>query len=348
VAAVTTRESGRPAAAVDATPTSPILPLVGALLAALAACQTPDTTSADPLPGPLEPLRSYRACPQETRVGEVRIELGERATAVSGQIAAGVVPVQVREVVAEASGCRLLRRRQLFCDPPCAPDSTCGDNGRCLPYPDNLDAGTITVAGLARAVKMRPDPTGRRYWDTTLPHPGFHPGATIRLWASGAQLPPFSLGGFGVSPLTVDDRLLTLAPQQPLPLTWTAAAPPASAAPAPTRIDITLAIDQHGVTPMILVCDTEDTGRFEIPAPVISTLLAAGYSGYPSLQLSRQSADSLDLPPGCVELIVSSAAPANLTVQGHRPCRTDADCTGTPPSHCLVARQTSASDSGAR
>jgi hypothetical protein len=312
------------------------------LVLALGACQGTGSPPVEPLPGPVEPLRSYQACPLAAKVGEIRVELGARATAVSGQIAAGVVPVQVREVVAEANGCRLLRRRQLFCDPPCASDSTCGDAGRCVPYPDNLDAGTITVAGLARAVKMRPDPTGRRYWDTTLPHPGFRTGADIRLWASGGQLPPFTLGGFGVSLLTVDDRSLTLANQKTLPLTWTAGDP------GPTRIELTLAIDQHGVTPMVLLCEVEDTGRFEIPEPLVSALMAGGYSGYPSLQLSRQSADSVDLVPGCVELVVASAAQANLTVPGHRPCRTDADCTGGAPSHCAVARQTCVPDPALR
>jgi hypothetical protein len=162
------------------------------LLVLLAGCAPPPSAT-ETIEVP--PLERYQACPLATKLGEFRVDLTAHYTAVSGSIAQAVVPGDVREVAETSGGCRLLRRRLLACPQPCGPGMTCGEAGRCLPYPDNLDAGTVTLAGLARPVKMQPDPTGRRYWDTTLPHPGYRAGANIRLQASGGELPAFTLGG---------------------------------------------------------------------------------------------------------------------------------------------------------
>jgi hypothetical protein len=279
------------------------------------ACRSPATSASD---APAPP--AYRACPLAARIGEFRVERSERFTAVSGSVAEAVVPGDVPELVEEAAGCRLLRRRRLACDPACGSGQTCGEGGRCVRYPDNLDAGTVTVEGLLCPVSMRPDPTGRRYWDTTLPHPALEPGARIHLAASGGDLPPFSLSGQGVAPLALDETTLRLDLGEPLRLAWQ------PGPPGPARVELTFAIDQHGVTPSTLVCEAADTGSFEIPAHLVGKLLAAGASGYPKLLASRQTVDRADLPPGCVELIVASPLERSLQVAGHTPCRRDADC----------------------
>ena len=285
----------------------------------------------EPAEIPATPAVSYRRCPLASKVGEFLVELGERFTAVSGSIAEAPVPVDVRELVAASGPCRLLRRRLLACDPACTAGMTCGEAGRCLRYPDNLDAGTVGVTGLRCQVEMRPDPVSRHYWDTTLPHPGYAPGASIRLRASGAALPPFSLAGWGVAPLVLDEGPIRLEPGQPLRVSWR------PGQPGPARVQLDLDIDQHGVTPATLSCEAPDSGSFEVPADLIGMLLAAGASGYPRMRVSRQAADSADLPPGCVELIVSSAVERSLDVAGHTPCRNDLDC--QTPRRCNVASQ---------
>jgi hypothetical protein len=316
--------------------TGTIRALAPALLL-LAACGSPagDASSATCRAAAASPAEAgplpYRVCPLAAKVGEFRVERAERFTGVSGSVAEAVVPGDVRELVEETAGCRLLRRRLLTCDPTCAPGMTCGDGGRCVRYPDNLDAGTVTLDGLLCPVTMRPDPTGCRYWDTTLPHPAFEAGAPIRLTASGGALPPFSLDGQGVSPLAIDEATLRLTPGQPLRVTWR------PGAPGPARVELTFALDQHGVTPSALVCEAADTGSFEVPADLVGRLLAAGASGYPKLLGSRQTVDSVELPPGCVELIVASSLERPLQVAGHTPCRRDRDCpAGTT---CNVATQ---------
>ena len=134
-------------------------------------------------------------------MGEFRVELTDSFTAVSGSVAQAVVPVDVRELVVESGGCRLLRRRQLACAPACGAGMTCGEGGRCLRYPDNLNAGTVSIGGLRGRVRMQPDPAGKRYFSTGLPHPGFTDGANIQLHASGGEVPAFSLAGRGLPAL---------------------------------------------------------------------------------------------------------------------------------------------------
>jgi hypothetical protein len=297
--------------------------------------QAPPSPPSCLAPPPAESLPAaavpHRRCPLERKVGEFVVELGERYTAVSGGIAEAPVPVDVREVVAEAGSCRLLRRRQLACVPACGAGMTCADGGRCLRYPDNLDAGTVEVKGLRCQVQMRPDPTARRYSNTTLPHPGYTPGASIHLAATGADVPAFSLVGWGVVALALDEAPLRLEPDQALRVSWQAAEP------GPARVQLDLDVDQHGITPVTLSCDAADSGSFEVPADLVARLLAAGVSGYPKLRVSRQTVDSRDLPPGCVELIVASARELSLQVVGHTPCRNDTDCPA--PQRCNVVSQ---------
>jgi hypothetical protein len=299
--------------------------------AAEQATPSPATCLAPPLAESL-PAEAvpYRRCPLERKVGEFVVELDERYTAVSGGIAEAPVPVDVREVIAEAGACRLLRRRLLACFPTCGAGMTCGVGGRCQRYPDNLDAGTVEVKGLRCQMQMRPDPTARRYSNTTLPHPGYTPGASIQLAATGADVPAFSLVGWGVAALALDEAPLRLEADQALRVSW-------QAQPGPTRVQLDLEVDQHGITPVTLSCDVADSGSFEVPADLVARLLAAGVSGYPKLRVSRQTVDSRDLPPGCVELIVASPRERSLQVVGHTPCRNDTDCPA--PRRCNVASQ---------
>ena len=85
------------------------------------------------------------------------------------------------------------------------------------------------------------------------------------------------------------------------------------------------------------MCEAADTGSFEIPATLTARLLAAGASGYPRLLAARQTVDRIDLPPGCVELVIASPVERNIEVAGHTPCRRDTEC---PPGRtCNTATQ---------
>jgi hypothetical protein len=299
------------------------------IAAALAACG--DGGSANPPPVDTGPF-VYRACDPARRVGEFRIDLESTFTAVSGHVLSGVVPGDVPQLVMEAGGCRLYTRRNLFCDPPCAGDTTCGEQRQCIQSPTGRNAGTVSITGLSAPVTMMPSPLGRRYDFTTLPHPGFAPSADIRLRATGGDVAAFSLRGWGVSPLALQTEAPVLDAGKDLVLAWT----PGPAGPA--HVVSELKLDQHGPTGAMLVCDGPDEGMATIPGAVIDALVALGATGIPKITVARRTVNATDLASGCVELLVSTAVERAVKVPGHDPCRTDADCpTGKT---CAVAVET--------
>jgi hypothetical protein len=277
-------------------------------------------------PGPL----AYRPCEKAQKVGDFRVELAQQFAAVSGSVASEVVAADVPELVRELAGCRLERQRSLFCDPACGGGLTCGEGGSCVPYPENLDVGSVSVWGLVEPVHMEPDAQGRRYWDTDLAQPGFAPGADIHLQADGGSLESFTLRGFGVTPLEAPPQTLELVTRTPLTVRW-------QRGPAgPAHVQFTLNIDQHGVTPLTVVCDAPDTGQLTVPAELVTALFEAGPTGFPSARLERRSADSAILAPGCVEFSVRASLDLKLAVTGHMPCARNEDCLAG--QHCDVAR----------
>jgi hypothetical protein len=282
----------------------------------------------EPALGPFE----YRTCDLATKVGEFRVQLDESYTAVSGAVADGVVPGDVPELSTQSGGCRLLKRRNLFCNPRCQSDTTCGTQGQCVPYPAGRSAGTVTITGLARPAVMMPSALGKRYDDSKLPHPGFQPGASILLRAAGEELRAFALRGVGVGPVALAAGEVVLEPGKDFELRWQAGAA------GPARVHFELAIDQHGLTRAKLECDVPDEGVARVSAALIDELIAAGTSGFPRILVARRTVDATMVDTGCVELLVLAPVERTLKVPGHDPCRTDRDCPAGKT--CALAIQT--------
>jgi len=262
------------------------------------------------------------ACALEDRVGWFVVQHEPEYSAVSGEVRDGVVPSAVLQNVLEQGDCRLLRADNPFCDPPCDWDETCDFDGTCIPYPSNLDVGTVTVTGLNKEVVMEPPGGGlpASYFDTQMPHPGFDPGATIQLDASGNDIAGFTLYGEGCEPLEIADEAWVVASGQPLEVSWT----PAQG--DQVRVLLRFNIDQHGTTPVEAWCEVEDTGTTSVPADVIDALVAYGVTGFPSAHVYRRSVDSVQVEVGCVEFEVYSHETAELQVEGHIPCDSPDDC----------------------
>lgn len=261
------------------------------------------------------------ACAAAERVGGFSVSVEEDYSAFSGVVADGVVPITVHEQVAEGGACVLLRRNNPICDPPCQPGTTCDFTGECIPYPTNHDVGTVSVAGLVQPVEVMPVMATFDYFDTTLMHPAFSPGVAITLSASGGDYSPFTLHGEGVAMIEPASEMVTMKKGQALRLEWAAAADPGAG-----QIHVELTIDQHGNTPVKLVCDGADSGRLEVPGELIAQFVDFGISGFPSAQFYRQTADSLMVGAGCVDFTVRSHRETLLAVEGHTPCNKPADC----------------------
>ena len=253
-------------------------------------------------------------------------------TAIDGVVRNGVPPASIADPTFEEAGCRLLRRRRLVCEPPCAPSQTCDVGATCIDAPLGQDQGQVTFAGLVAPVTLSPLPPGSTYFFTRLTHPGFADGDLIRLTSTAGYLGALELYGVGVSQVAPTEPLVVVTEGQPLALAWDAAAPDAR-----SRVLVELTIDQHGLTPVTAVCDLPDTGSAVIPSAVVDGLVAAGVTGFPSGRVTRRTVDSVTVAAQCAEFVVSSVRDLQLEVTGFVPCISTADCpSGTT---CTLAIQ---------
>jgi hypothetical protein len=287
-----------------------------------AACQPSEEPIVDT--GPDKPVdRGYSQCEADTHVGNVSVVLEEEYTAVSGTLTDGVVPYNVLEPLLTEDDCVFLYPKELFCDPACASGTTCDEDGDCVPYPRNTDAGTLTLEGLSGPVSMDAiAPSLVYYYAGDLPHPGFNAGDPVELYASGAEsYEPFSMLAFGVSALAVNQSEMPLTPDEPSTLTWTP-----SDSDVDRRVLVEVNIANHGGIPARIECSTLDEGSLAIPAALVNGLLNAGYSGFPSVTVTRQSADTTSTVDGCIDFTVLSSVTLSVAIPGLVSCSSDEDC----------------------
>jgi hypothetical protein len=286
---------------------------------------TADGTEPDPSPW------GYNTCSVETRVGGVEVTLADEYTGINGLILGGVVPSQVPELIGEVDGCRLLKARNLFCDPSCVPGETCGEEGACIPYPKSLSVGVVTITGMKAPQSMEAK-WGNHYTNSgSLEHPGFETGMSIHLRAAGDEAEGFELSGHGITKLEIPSGAGKVAVEEGagLALKWE---------PGPAvdgvQVHIELNINNHGSSGAYIACEVEDSGSHSIAAALMTSLQEFGVSGFPSLALTRQSADSVDLPIGCVEFLVASERTVSIEVAGVISCTADGQC---PPDQSCGA-----------
>ena len=258
-------------------------------------------------------------CAMADKVGSFEVQHEVDYSLVYGQVADGVVPTTILENMGEMGGCKLLRRNNPFCDPPCEADFTCDHDGECIPYPVNQDVGTVTLHGLVQDVAMEPS-SFNDYYDTTLTHPAFEPGAEITVVASGADHAGFTMHGEGVTPMETGDEVWVLREGEPLDISWV------TAEQLYASIHMRFNVDQHGNSPVELVCDMEDTGSAQIPPELTGSLIQYGVTGFPSGNLYRRTVDRVQGEYGCVEFEVFSHVQGNLQVEGYIPCDDPTDC----------------------
>ena len=267
----------------------------------------------------------YAPCAAEAQVGRFVIELAPDYTRVGGNVSDGVLPTRVPTEVARDGECRLVEVVPSTCTPACpAAAAICDATQTCVPLPQPRDVGLVGVAGLAVPLTMRPNGVTRAYSNPgqpALPHPGFAPGADLRLATSGGDYAPFSLRGWGVSALSLGPGPIEVAAGAPVALSWT---PPELVGPA--RVHIVLNVNHHGSSNASIECDFADTGSAQIPAGLVDALMAKGRSGFPTLTATRRSATSVDIEPGCAELLVVSEITSSIAVDGIVSCNTSMAC----------------------
>ncbi|MBT3219868.1 MAG: hypothetical protein HN348_12330 [Proteobacteria bacterium] len=262
-------------------------------------------------------------CALKDKVGSFWAQHEQDYSVVSGEVRDGTVPSTILELMVEDGDCRLMRSNNPFCDPTCQPDEACDFDGSCIPYPVTIDVGTVKVDGLNKDVAMSPPGNGLPsvYYDTQMPHPGFEPGADVRLVAAGNEIDGFTLYGEGVAPIVIPDEPWLVSEGKDMLVTWTP-----DKAVKQARIFLRFNIDQHGSTPVSVWCDIADTGSYSVPSSVMDALIAYGVTGFPNGNIYRRSVDSVETSAGCVEFEVSSRITGTLNVEGHIPCDGPEDC----------------------
>ena len=275
---------------------------------------SPEDTSSSDTSGP----QPGQACPNNDRVGYIEVANWDFYSTVAGQIYDAVNPLEVLQPKETQNGCTLMMKKNPFCDPPCGAGNLCNHGGECVPYPVAQNIGTVTVTGLLKDVSMEPGATNM-YSDSTLPFPCYEPGAKISVTATGGDLTGFTLNGTGVATLEIAAGELLAEKGKDLQVTWTPAE-------GEGKIHMRLNVDQHGNSPVTMVCDVDDTGTFAVPGSLVTTLLEYGVSGFATFDIYRRTVDSVTLGVGCVELRVLSWAQGKVVVEGHVPCFSDKDC----------------------
>ena len=262
-------------------------------------------------------------CPLDRHIGGFKVEMNAEVgyTAIDGTVWNGVDPALVPDVALEEGDCRLLKQRRLICDPPCPSGKTCTPEATCEAMPVGQDVGIALFQGLVKTIFVEPVQPGNTYFYTRLDHPGFANGDVIRLTTSGGYIDALDLYGVGVEPLYPAKDQWVLEEGRPLVIEW-----PAPPEGTRSTMRVTLNIDQHGLTPVTLVCDLEDTGSATIPSSVIDALIQSGVTGFPSATAVRRTVDSLDGEAGCVEFQVASVGTADVEVTGYIPCTSNDNC----------------------
>jgi hypothetical protein len=259
------------------------------------------------------------ACSLAERVGGFAVAMEADYSSFAGSVADGVVPLSVLEQVGADADCILLRRNNPFCRPLCMPGQTCDFDGTCIPYPVNHDVGVVAVSGLLQPVMVAPVPPTYSYFDTSLMNPPFEPGAPIELTAEGGDYEAFVLHGSGVAMVEPVAEQLSLTTGREVTVEWVSTGSDAT-------LRLVLGVDQHGLTPVQLICESADTGSLSISPELVGQFLEFGVSGFPSADYYLQTVDSVDITPGCVELVIGSHRQTQLDVEGHTPCDAPADC----------------------
>lgn len=248
-------------------------------------------------------------------------------TSFLGKVFDGPTPdTTVWDLVSADGGCRLLTPRAPWCEGGCGPDA-CVEDGVCHPWPKARTVGTVQVSGVKGPdgkATLAIDPIGTSYQPTggTLPYPAFGAGDPIIVAAAGSDLcGPFEAQASGVAPLELTSGPVGIVPGTPLALTW--------AAPGLTvgaMIHVKVDLSHHGGSKGLLLCEVEDTGALTVPLALSDGLVALGYSGFPTIVVTRRSTGSAVIPPGRVDVVVSSAVELPVSLPGLTSCTDDADC----------------------
>lgn len=238
----------------------------------------------------------------------------EGYTTILGRFLDGPTPPPVPlERDSEEGDCELLVPSRPFCE-SCSAPAVCTADDECTEYPSPITVGTLTIEGLGPET-LTIEPAANAYQTPALMNPPCDPGAAIVASASD-----FELSAACIPELEVTSaEPVPVMSGEPVPVTWVA---PES--DVGSRVVIVLDVAHHGGKTGEVRCDVPDTGSFEIPASLVTSLVSLGLAGFPTIDVTRVSTGA-DPTGRDVSLVVSSHALLDADT-GVTSCREDSDC----------------------
>ncbi len=261
------------------------------------------------------------SCTRTDRLGSFRLYQSADKTLFTGSVLNSINPRADFEVLNQSETCELLGPRTLVCDTPCESGLTCAGDDECIPTPEKISVGALTLSGLAEPWEIRPNGITNDYSASLAePFPAFTAGDEIALAAAGADTGAFELTATAVETLTSEQTTVPVARGASAPLTWA----PADAGDA--EILITFTVNAHGATTGWIECVVPDTGAFDVPEPLVTELIDLGLSGFPRVTVERRSLAAATVDGGCVDFRVSSEITLDLEIEGLISCTTSDEC----------------------
>lgn len=249
------------------------------------------------------------ACPVEKRIG--RFEVLEDAlygSSVAGNIADRIDALQILVAQQTEGACTLWQRKAPTCTPSCTGTQQCVRDQGCKPFPAPLSTGTVTVTGLVKPVVMQPKGSNLDYFFTDFDAAPAAVSSQLQLTSPGAAAAALSLQGLGVPAIELVNPNWKVTKGKPLSVQWKSHA-------GPWQIRVALNVDQHGLSPVTVLCETPDTGSLTLSANLITALLNFGVSGAATATVERRTADQQTVGQGCIELVVASRVAAEAIAQ---------------------------------
>lgn len=211
-------------------------------------------------------------------------------TSFIGKLYNAPVPIPVWETVMVSGECKLLKPKQSTCS-GCGSGSVCVDDNNCQPEPDTLTAGSVTITGMTNKGGTTSSTTElingnyQTKLDNRPANPPCSEGSTISVTASGnEQVAGFTVSAKTISPIEISADTIAMDPGKPILLKWKAANNPDD-----SKITMVIDITYHGGTKAKIECVCRDDGELEIPAVMLDSLKTFGMSGYPKLEVYRDS-----------------------------------------------------------
>jgi hypothetical protein len=246
-------------------------------------------------------------------------------TDITGFIRDGVKPdTEGWETIEEVGDCALLAPDPPSCVPACrAGYESCAFGDTCVPIPNKLSVGQVTVSGLGEPIALEDEVAGNYTLPNglTRPYPPCAEGEPIMLAAEGVGQDPFTLQVPCVATLEAPEPV-ALAEGTPIELRWSA-----PAMPELTELHVHLNIAHHGGIDTKIECATDDDGELDIDAALVDGLIDIGIAGFPTIVLTRSvSMKGSDEASENLTLTASSTYESPVMIPGVVSCTADAEC----------------------